>query len=667
MGIEIHLDRVVCGLETEYCVAEDGPPRPHAAPRYLADRVVAALMHRVPHLPGAGGAWLGNGARVYVERGDHVEAATAEAACPEDLLAQDLALEALLAQAARDASGGGPQLVLLKADCDYSRPSVSAGCHESYLIRTDLGRLADLLIPHLVSRVVVCGAGRISPAAGGFELSQRAAVVDVAVGGDTTVHRAILCTRDEPLMGRKGPAAGMHRLHLVVGDANRSQLTTYLKAATTLLVLGAIQAGFLERDRAALALADPVATLRGFSADPWGRQAQPVGARLLRAVDVQQLYHARVGDYLAALDPAPAWAKAAWARWAEVLARLRADPLALAGQLDAYTKLHLFTRWLEERGKTWADVCADAALRARLCLLDVKYGQLGAGGLYTQLLAADAVETVVEARTIRRAEREAPVDTRAAVRGRLIRNLASAPGAGVRFAASWEVVADLDAGRQCDLGDPFVRGERWEPIPGRAPQPARPPETGSLPPCPARATDLPPEWTEWLRCVRALATGGRDGMPARFRPLEDEMLRLYSEGRMEVWRRPLCEFLRAHRLRIRLLTGLLPGRLDDRLAAAAQDAILAAGGASGVSPAATTGAAGERIAVYRWCAANAWSRPLSPEEELALARRWAERYRQAHVGWLTLHVLWLLNHEWPTCQRVIAGADEGPGIIGTGA
>ena len=67
----------------------------------------------------------------------------------------------------------------------------------------------------------------------GYQISQRADFIEEEVGLETTLKRPIVNTRDEP----HADAAKYRRLHVIVGDANMSQVATFLKVGTTALVM----------------------------------------------------------------------------------------------------------------------------------------------------------------------------------------------------------------------------------------------------------------------------------------------------------------------------------------------------------------------------------------------------------------------------------------------
>ena len=80
-----------------------------------------------------------------------------------------------------------------------------------------------------------------------FQLTQRADFFEEEVGLETTLKRPIVNTRDEP----HADAQKYRRLHVIVGDANLSEVATFLKVGTTALVLSMIEDDFLPRDLAA--------------------------------------------------------------------------------------------------------------------------------------------------------------------------------------------------------------------------------------------------------------------------------------------------------------------------------------------------------------------------------------------------------------------------------
>ena len=126
----------------------------------------------------------------------------------------------------------------------------SYGSHENYLMRreTPFADIVRHLTPFFVTRQVVCGAGRVGIGVDGrgdgFQISQRADFFEVEVGLETTLKRPIINTRDEP----HADPEKYRRLHVIIGDANMSEVSTYLKLGTTALVLAMIEDKFLTVD-----------------------------------------------------------------------------------------------------------------------------------------------------------------------------------------------------------------------------------------------------------------------------------------------------------------------------------------------------------------------------------------------------------------------------------
>src|SRR6201994_3504377 len=193
---------------------------------------------------------LSNGARLYVDHA-HPEYSTPEVTTPLDVVRWDKAGELIMAEAARQAAkmpGINAHINLYKNNTDNK--GASYGAHENYLMSrsTPFASIIRHLVPFFVSRQVVCGAGRVGRGQDGrgvgFQISQRADFFEVEVGLETTLKRPIVNTRAEP----HADAARYPRLHVIIGDANMSEISTYLKVGTTALVLAMIEAGALPDD-----------------------------------------------------------------------------------------------------------------------------------------------------------------------------------------------------------------------------------------------------------------------------------------------------------------------------------------------------------------------------------------------------------------------------------
>src|SRR5580693_2524404 len=194
---------------------------------------------------------LTNGARLYVDHA-HPEYSAPECTNPLDAVIWDKAGERVMAEAASRAGSmpSGAAIQLYKNNTDNK--GASYGCHENYLMSraTPFADIVRHLTPFFVSRQVVCGAGRVGRGADGrdegFQISQRADFFEVEVGLETTLKRPIINTRDEP----HADPEKYRRLHVTIGDANMSEISSYLKLGTTSLVLAMIEDRFLGSDLA---------------------------------------------------------------------------------------------------------------------------------------------------------------------------------------------------------------------------------------------------------------------------------------------------------------------------------------------------------------------------------------------------------------------------------
>jgi len=376
---------------------------------------------------------LTNGARLYVDHA-HPEYSTPEVTTPLDIVRWDKAGELVMLDAARRAGQlpGGPQIVLYKNNTDNK--GASYGAHENYLMRrsTPFGDIVRHLTPFFVSRQVVCGAGRVGIGqdgrADGFQLSQRADFFEVEVGLETTLKRPIINTRDEP----HADPEKYRRLHVIIGDANLAEVSTYLKVGTTALVLAMIEDRFITTD---LTVDGSVAGLRAISHDPSLRQQVTLtDGRKLTGVQLQLEYLDLARKYVEDRYGADADAQTldVLARWESVLDRLERDPMLCARELDWVAKLRLLEQYRQRDGLDWDD--------AKLQLIDLQYSDIRPEkGLYHRLVSGGRIDRLLEDAAIEAAMHDPPEDTRAYFRGRCLEKYSAHVAA-----ASWDsVIFDL--------------------------------------------------------------------------------------------------------------------------------------------------------------------------------------------------------------------------------
>jgi Pup amidohydrolase len=303
-------------------------------------------------------------------------------------------------------------------------------------------------VPFFVSRQIITGAGRVGIGQDGrtpgFQISQRADFFEVEVGLETTLKRPIINTRDEP----HADADRYRRLHVIIGDANLSEIATYLKVGTTSLVLAMIEDGFLPDD---LGIAQPVRELHEISHDPTlTHLIRLADGRTITALQLQGEYLDRarkfVDDRLG--EDADEQTRDVLARWESVLSRLESDPMQLARELDWVAKLRLLEGYRERDRLDWDS--------HRLQLVDLQYSDVRPDkGLYHRLVARGAMQTLLPPGVAKTAMSSPPEDTRAYFRGQCLQRYGSAVAA-----ASWDSVI-FDVGRES-----LVRVPTLEPLRG---------------------------------------------------------------------------------------------------------------------------------------------------------------------------------------------------------
>jgi proteasome accessory factor A len=475
----------ICGIETEYgIVVRNGDPNPIAASSLLinaylqsldesrgtrrntrvgwdfedespaTDAREEALLYSVApevetHLVNA---VLTNGARYYVDHA-HPEYSAPECADPYQALVADRAGEEVLVRsmaAAKSLLPEGQELVVYKNNSDGKGSSY--GCHENYLMDRSVpfGRIVHMATVHLVTRQVFTGAGKVGSEAPGsrtdevpFQLTQRADFFEEEVGLETTLKRPIVNTRDEP----HADPRKYRRFHVIAGDANLSEVATYLKLGTTAMVLAMVEDDVMDHS---LRLARPVPAMHAVSRDLGLDQSLELeDGRRMTALDLQWQLLSAARDHAGrgGLDVVGAEVvDDLLARWETVLSGLESDPFTLADQLDWVAKLRLFNAYRERHGIEWGD--------ARLVAMDLQYHDLRPA---SSLARRVGLATVADPAEVRTAVTEPPADTRAFFRGRCLERFADDV-----VSANWDSVV-FDVG-----GSSLQRVPMMEPGKGTA-------------------------------------------------------------------------------------------------------------------------------------------------------------------------------------------------------
>ena len=360
--------------------------------------------------------FLRNGARLYLDVGSHPEYATPECDSVVDLVAHDKAgeriLEGLLIDADRRLreEGIAGDVYLFKNNTDSAGNSY--GCHENYLVprHAELGRLTDNLTPFLVTRQLICGAGKVlqTPRGAVYCVSQRAEHIWEGVSSATTRSRPIINTRDEP----HADAERFRRLHVIVGDSNMSETTMLLKVGSTDLILRMIEAGAALRD---MTLDNSIRAIREVSHDMTGRsRIRLANGREVSALDIQYEYLNRAKDFTDA-NGLDANTKRVLEMWERALGAIETGNLdKIAREIDWVTKYQLIERYQAKHGLPLS--------APRIAQLDLAYHDIRRGrGLYYLLHRDGAVDRVTRDLDIFEAKSVPPQTTRAKLRGEFIR------------------------------------------------------------------------------------------------------------------------------------------------------------------------------------------------------------------------------------------------------
>ncbi|MDU2058847.1 MAG: Pup--protein ligase, partial [Dermabacter sp.] len=434
------MKRRVGGLETEFgllAVTADGRQalEPEAAARELFRPVVAWGR--------SSNVFLTNAGRLYLDVGSHPEYATAECDDPWDIVAQERAgereLHALVheANARLKSDGRDARIHLFKNNADSQGNSF--GSHENYLVerKGEFTRLPALLLPFLITRQIVTGAGGVLDGEGGpvFGFSLRADHMWETVSSATTRARPIINTRDEP----HGDPSRYRRLHVISGDSTMSEVSTWLRFAMTFAVLRFIEDGHAFAD---FELADPISDIRRIARDLTASEPlQLKNGGVSTALSIQRAYFSALERTYDDLDPRM------MDTWDRGLRALETGNFSLVNrELDWAIKHELFTTVADRRGLA---LNAPEIQRLELAYHDIDpdrgvFYALERRGLATSVLSDERIEA---------ARRVGPATTRAHLRSKV---LTLAREKGIDVAVDWTTVRPNTPGAlPITLLDPF--------------------------------------------------------------------------------------------------------------------------------------------------------------------------------------------------------------------
>lgn len=474
----------ICGIETEYGIIHKGIEEfnPAYSSSVLISAYLAAQESEHPRwdfndeMPGndargfsradvlspdmhpqLANAILLNGARYYVDHA-HPEISSPECSDALSAVLYDCAADAIMQRSMENAKAvlpEGEEIIVYKNNSDGKGNSY--GCHENYLMDRSVpfSVVAQGVMAHFITRQIYCGAGKVGmetageePTGEGFQIASRADFIEEQIGLETTIKRPIVNTRDEP----HADYARFRRLHVIVGDANMSQVATLLKVGTTAFVLAMIEDDFLPRE---IILANPVAAMLNISRDlTLAEPQQMADGTQATALDVQwELYElARKFSELGGLEHVgEQTGQMVLDRWERVLTGLESDPMSLASQIDWVAKRRLIAGYRDRHGLSWDD--------PRLKAFDLQYHDLRPEKCIASRVG---LEQIADAEAVLAATAAPPNDTRAYFRGRCLEKFSSHI-----LAANWDSVL-FDTG-----GDSLQRITLLDPMEGETEELAR--------------------------------------------------------------------------------------------------------------------------------------------------------------------------------------------------
>lgn len=504
--------KMVMGGETEYAISAKDARGGIVEQGFLLDSLLEHATRSLGYTSQSRrGRFLSNGGLLYLDAGLHMEWATPECTSPFDVVRYLKAGDRILYDVAvsfkdRWHTPRLSEIFCSRTNVDYVSGTLWAA-HESYMHEVSPADLPAQLTPFLASRVIL-GAGGWDHTCPGlrFTMSPRAHFITTLADKDSQYVRPLFHTKNEALS-----RTGSHRLHVACSETLCSETANVLRFGTTALVLTAIAQG--ARPGSHVALCSPIRAIQHFAVNPlWRAATTTCPRRWLTALDIQRHYLECVEMWFDGRR-FPAWTERVCRMWRAQIDDLEGDQTRGTRLLDWAIKRRLFERQLERRGIAWSSLrhwntalerlaktwkqtrvavpfeirhalerhprlaaeqarvatslarhgiewtqLADLdAARQEVFELDARFGALGDAGLFNALEAAGAVRHQVGL-DVESAVTTPPQDTRARIRGEVVRRLSDA---GVMYGAEWTAVNDWSRKLTLDLHDPFESEERW--------------------------------------------------------------------------------------------------------------------------------------------------------------------------------------------------------------
>ncbi len=408
------MERRIFGIENEYGVTCTSAGQRRLSP----DEVARYLFRKVVSWGRSSNVFLPNGSRLYLDVGSHPEYATPECDDIREAVIHDKAGERIIEGLVEEAQirladeGVEGQIYVFKNNTDSAGNSY--GCHENFLIgrQGEFQAVSDVLIPFLVSRQLICGAGKISmlghiPT---YCVSQRADHIWEGVSSATTRSRPIINTRDEP----HADAERYRRLHVIVGDSNMSETTTLLKLGSAHLVLRMIEAGAPIRD---MTLENPIRAIREISHDITGRTpVRLANGKEMSALQMQTEYFERVKAFAEKEGIHDPVTKQVLDLWQRTITAVETDNLSMVDtEIDWVIKHRLLDQVAAKNGLALQD--------PRMQQIDLAYHDINRRrGLFYVLQRRGRIARICTDPEVFAAKTRPPQTTRAKLRGDFIRS-----------------------------------------------------------------------------------------------------------------------------------------------------------------------------------------------------------------------------------------------------
>ena len=224
----------------------------------------------------------------------------------------------------------------------------------------------------------------------------------------TTRSRPIINTRDEP----HADAERYRRLHVIVGDSNMSEYSTFVKVGAAAVMLR-----MLEDRRVVLrdmTLENPIRAIREISHDlTCRRPVRLANGREVSALDIQREYLDRALRY-AETRGLPPLEQKALEMWEHCVSTIENDPMKLDREVDWVIKYRLLEAFRERHGLPFG--------HPRVQLLDLQYHDVcRPRSPFYRMQARGFVERMCTDADIDAAVDQPPQTTRARLRGEFVR------------------------------------------------------------------------------------------------------------------------------------------------------------------------------------------------------------------------------------------------------